>query len=685
MPKNLVIVESPSKSKTIEKYLGPDYKVVSSVGHIRNLAKTGPERLGVNIENGFEPSFSRKKDRIKMLNAMKKEAKTCDNVYLATDPDREGEAISWHLAEVLELDVNLDNRIVFNEITKNAVLSAFDNARTIDMGLVNSQITRRVLDRIIGFKLSNLMRSKINSQSAGRVQSVALKLIVDKEREREAFIKEEYWTVDAHFNGFKAELSKIDGVKAKLTNEEETNTLINSLSDDFLLEDVVSKERSKGSKLPYKTSTMQQDSSRKLNFPAAKTMRVAQSLYEGVALESETVGLITYMRTDSTRLSNEFTSAAFDYIKKEYGSEYVGKIKVEKKNENSQDAHEGIRPTSVLRTPKSVKKYLKADQFKLYSMIYARAVASLMSNAKFDSTTFHITNNQCLFNVTGQVIKFDGYLKVYGDYEQNKDEVLPLVEKGTTLKCENVEGIQHFTQPPARYTEAKLIKEMEELGIGRPSTYAQTMDTIKKRKYVDVDQKRFIPTEQGILTIDSLSEYFSEIINIKYTANMENDLDIIAESEVVPYSEENFLSKKSVKVLQDFYEKFMPMVKVANDSMQKIEAKPTGEMCPECGEPLVFRKGRYGEFVGCSNFPTCKYIKQEEREVTVICKCPNCEEGNIVEKKTRRGKLFYGCDNYPKCKTAYWDKPTGNKCPECSSMLVEKKNGIACSECDYKQ
>jgi len=685
MPKNLVIVESPSKSKTIEKYLGPDFKVVSSVGHIRNLAKTGPGKLGVDIENGFNPSFSRMRDKIKMLNAMKKEAKTCDNVYLATDPDREGEAISWHLAEVLELDIDKMNRVVFNEITKKAVLEAFDVPRTIDMGLVTSQQTRRILDRIIGFKLSNLMRSKINSQSAGRVQSVALKLIVDKEREREAFISEEYWTVDAHFDGFKAELTKINNKKAKLVNKEETDQLIEGLDKEFLLADVISKEKSKSSKLPYKTSTMQQDSSRKLNFPAAKTMRVAQTLYEGIDLGNETAGLITYMRTDSTRLSNEFVDSAFKFIEDEFGPQYKGKVKVDKKSDNTQDAHEGIRPTSILRTPKSVKKFINDDQFKLYSMIYARALASLMANAKFDSTTFHITNNDCLFNVTGQVIKFDGYLKVYADYEQNKDEVLPSLVKDALLTASKVEGIQHFTQPPARYTEAKLIKEMEELGIGRPSTYAQTVATIKKRDYVSLDQKRFIPTEQGILTSDSLNEYFSEIINVEYTANMESDLDRISVSDYHAFSETNPLSQISIDVLQEFYSQFEPMVEKANASMVKAEAKKTGEMCPLCGEPLVFRKGRYGEFIGCSNFPECKYIKQEEKEVEIICKCPNCDDGNIIEKRTRRGKIFYGCDNYPKCKTAYWDKPTDRSCPECSSMLVEKKKGVACSECDFKE
>jgi len=673
MPKYLVIVESPSKSKTIEKYLGEDYKVVSSVGHIRNLAKTGPGRLGVDIENGFKPTFSRIKDKIKVINAIKKEAKKCDFVYLATDPDREGEAISWHLAEVLELDVNEVNRVVFNEITKNAVITAFEHPRTIDMGLVTSQQTRRILDRIIGFKLSRLLMNKIKSKSAGRVQSVALKLIVDKEREREAFITEEYWTVDALFDGFKTELSKINGKKAELKTKEETDNLINSLTQEFMLEKVTRKEKSKSSKLPYKTSTLQQDSSRKLNFGAAKTMSVAQSLYEGIDLGDETAGLITYMRTDSTRLSNDFIASAYSYIESEFGNQYKGVVKAQKKSQNTQDAHEAIRPTNISRTPKSVKKYLKGDQFKLYKMIYSRALASLMANAIFDSTTYSITNNNCLFSASGQIIKFDGYLKVYSDYEQNKNEVLPAVDEGSTLKSQNVEGIQHFTQPPARYSEAKLIKEMEELGIGRPSTYAQTMATLKKRNYVTVDQKKFIPTEQGILTSDSLREFFDAVINVEYTANMENDLDLIAVEEI-----------ESVSVLQKFYDKFEPMVLKADESMVKIEAKPTGEDCPECGSPLVFRKGRYGEFIACSGFPKCRYIKAEEREVEVFCKCPSCSEGNIVEKMTRKGRVFYACDNYPKCKTAFWDKPTGQNCPKCQEMLVEKKDGIACSACDYK-
>ena len=675
MSKNLVIVESPSKSKTIEKYLGKDYKVLSSKGHVRDLSKSGKYGLGVDIENDFNPKYVVMKDKKDIVRELKKEIKKVDFVYLATDPDREGEAISWHLFDCLDLTEDNYERVVFNEITKKAVTEAFHHTRKIDNEMVNSQETRRILDRIIGFRLSKLVQSKTDAKSAGRVQSVALKLIVDKEREIEAFNEEEYWTIDADFNDFEANLFNYDHKEIQIKTEHEANQILEQLSKTFEIESVEKKEKTKKSKNPYTTSTLQQDASNKLGMNAKKTMSVAQKLYEGIDLENETAGLITYMRTDSIRLSEEFVDSAKNYIKGKFGEEYVGNVKISKKKDNVQDAHEAIRPTDIKNHPIDVKPYLSNDEYKLYKMIYSRALASIMADAKTENTTVVLNNNNYQFKATGQIITYDGYLKVYGEFEDTKDKVLPSLDAdGFNLFSNKIEKEQHFTKPPARYTEAKLIKEMEELGIGRPSTYAKTMDTINTRGYVNIIEKKFHPTEVGIELTDKLQEHFSNIINVEYTANMENDLDKISEGELL-----------WTKVLKDFYDKFEPALQEAFDSMPKKEAKETGELCPECGHPLVFRKGRYGEFVACSNFPECKYIKAEPREETEITKCPNCEEGMIVEKKSRKGKIFYGCNNYPTCKTAYWDIPTGESCPECGKMITRKKDIEKCSECNYQK
>lgn len=673
MSKNLVIVESPSKTKPIEKYLGSDYKVLSSKGHVRDLSTHGKYGLGVDVENDFKPDYVTMKGKKSVIDELKKEAKKVDHVYLATDPDREGEAISWHLQNVLKLDDNDYDRVVFNEITKNAVVEAFNHSRKIDKNLVNSQETRRILDRIIGFRLSKLIQSKTDGSSAGRVQSVALKLIVDREREIQAFKPEEYWSIEAVFPEFSADLFNYNHKEFKIHNEIEANEVLDKLSNTFKIESVEKKNKQKQSKPPYTTSTMQQDSSNKLGFNARKTMQIAQKLYEGIELEDETVGLITYMRTDSIRLSNDFVAATYKFIEAKYGKDYIGSVKVSKKTENVQDAHEGIRPTSINRTPESVKKFLSNDEFKLYRMIYYRALASLMKSATTINTTVILDNNNYQFKATGQIIDFDGYLKVYRDYEDTKDTILPPLDQyqSKVLVSKEINKEQHFTNPPARYTEAKLIKEMEELGIGRPSTYATTMDIIKKRGYANIVEKKFVPTEIGFDITDRLQEFFSHLINVEYTANMETDLDKIAEG-----------NQDYVKVLKDFYSEFEPSVKSAFDAMPKKEAEKTGEDCPECGNPLVIRKGKYGEFVACGNFPECKYIKASERAVVEVCDCPNCD-GKIIEKKSKKGKIFYGCNNYPKCKQAYWDKPTGNKCPECGSMLTEKKDKIKCSSCDY--
>ena len=671
MSKNLVIVESTSKSKTIEKYLGKDYKVVSSKGHIRDLATTGKFGLGVDIENDFSPNYIAIPGKKKLISDLKKDVKESDMVYLATDPDREGEAISWHLKDALGIKDDKYVRVLFHEITKDKVIDAINKPTKIDDLLVNSQEARRILDRIIGFRLSKLMQSKTGGKSAGRVQSVALKLIVDREREIEAFIKEEYWTIDALFSDFDARLFKYRDDDLEIKSEKDANDILSKLDKDFKIEDISKKTKNKKSKPPFITSTLQQDASNKLGFSAKKTMSIAQKLYEGMDIGSETVGLITYMRTDSIRLSDEFIKSTYAYINENYGKEYIGYIKKTKKNDNVQDAHEAIRPTSIARTPESLKKYLSNDEYKLYSIIYYRALASLMSDAKVDQTTIILDNNNYKFKTSGQVLIYDGYLKVYKDYEKSEDKILPDFKKDSILNAKEITKEQHFTNPPARYTEARLIKEMEELGIGRPSTYAKIMDTIKERGYVIVEDKKFRPTDIGIETTDKLQEFFSNIINVEYTANMESDLDLIAEG-----------TKDRVKVLKDFYDIFEPLVEKAFHNMEKKKAEETGEICPNCGNPLVIRKGRYGEFTACSNYPECKYIKKEEKEVKTICKCPKC--GNdIVERKTKRGKIFYGCSNFPKCKTATWDIPTGEVCPKCSELLVKKNDIIKCSSCDY--
>lgn len=675
MSKNLVIVESPSKSHTIEKYLGSDYKVLSSKGHIRDLSTKGKYGLGVDVENNFNPDYVILKGKKKDVEVLKKEAKKADHVYLATDLDREGEAISWHLYKCLDLDENKYSRIVFNEITKPAILESLKHPTKIDQNLVNSQETRRILDRIIGFRLSKLIQSKTDGTSAGRVQSVALKLIVDKEREIEAFNSEEYWTITANFNDFDAELYNYNHKDIEIKTETEAEEILSKLGNTFKIESVDKKSKNKKSKYPYTTSTMQQDASNKLNMNAKKTMSVAQKLYEGIELENETTGLISYMRTDSVRLSDEFVKETYKYIESKYGHEYVGYVKKAKKTENVQDAHEAIRPTDIRRDPLSVKPYLTNDEYKLYRMIYFRALASLMSDAKTNNTIVILDNNNYQFKATGQTVTFDGYLKVYSDYEDATEKSLPPLDtyKSNVLVSTDIIKEQHFTKPPARYTEAKLIKEMEELGIGRPSTYAKTMDNIKTRGYVNVVDKKFVPTPVGIEITDKLQQSFNHIINVEYTANMENDLDKIALGKLVWY-----------KVLDKFYKEFEPALKEAFDAIPKKEVKETGESCPECGSPLVIRRSRYGEFVACSNYPKCKYIKSEERQTVEICDCPNCN-GKIIEKKSKRGKVFYGCNNYPKCKTAYWDLPTGELCPECKSMLTKKKDVIKCSNCDYSK
>lgn len=673
---SLVIVESPSKSKTIGKYLGKDYVVTSSKGHIRDLATTGKGGLGVDAENGYEPSYTINKDKKNVVKELKQYVKDADKVYLATDPDREGEAISWHLAQVLGIPMDEDNRVVFHEVTKRAVTEALEHPRQIDQDLVKSQETRRVLDRIIGFKLSKLLQRKIKSKSAGRVQSVALRLICEREEEINKFVPEEYWSVQAHFTkdgmDFTADLSKYKNKKIKLSSAEETDAVYNALNKEFVIETLKKTVKRKNSKAPFITSTLQQEASTKLGFKAKRTMQVAQSLYEGVDLGSETVGLITYMRTDSIRLAPEFISAAHDYIEEKYGKQYLGRVKVSNKTENVQDAHEAIRPTDIARTPESIKSHLNTDQFKLYSLIYARALASLMCAAKVDATSVVLDNNDYKFNASGSRIQFDGYLKVYAPYEKNKDTYLPELAEGELLESKKVDKEQHFTNPPARYSEAKLIKELEELGIGRPSTYATIIDTIVAREYVEMVDKTFKPTESGMLTNEKLVEYFDPIINVEYTAQMENELDEIANGE------DTYLH-----AITTFEDKFEPLLDKANKEMEKIEPKKTGEKCPECGGDLVIRKGRYGEFVACSNYPECKYIKKDPNDRTgqpTGETCPKCGSP-MIYKRGRFGE-FEACSNYPTCKyikkkpregDELIGKPTGDKCPNCGADVIWKR------------
>jgi DNA topoisomerase I len=650
--KNLVIVESPSKSKTIGKYLGKDYTVVSSKGHIRDLAIKGKDGLGVDVDNNFEATYQISKDKKDTVKELKKLASESDFVYLATDPDREGEAISWHLAQELGLSEDLVDRVTFHEITKNAVQEAFKQPRTLDMNLVHSQETRRILDRIIGFKLSKLLNNKIKSKSAGRVQSVALKLIVEKEKEIKAFIPEEYWEVEAAFKKknrkFNAKLSKVDGKKAALKNEEDAMRVINGTKGPFTVTNIKKSKTSNKAPFPFITSTLQQEASTKLGFSAKRTMSIAQGLYEGVDVGNGQEGLITYMRTDSTRLSSVYVFAARDHIETEYGKEYLGYYQV-KNDDGAQDAHEAIRPTNINYTPDSIKSHLTNDQYKLYKFIYYRALASQMAASKSDKVTVTFSQNEFDFTANGNVLSFDGYLKVYGDYVSNKDTILPEFEEGEQISAESITPTQHFTEPPKRYTEASLIKKLEEDGIGRPSTYAMIIDTIQARGYVTLAPvseksrtKFFTPTEQGTLTTDKLDQYFSSIINVSYTRDMESELDEIADG-----------TREEVPTLRSFYDKFTPLLETAYEKMEKVAPEKVGEICPDCGGELVYRNSRYGKFISCSNFPTCKYtrslvVKEKEKPEPTGKMCPECGK-ELLKRKSRFGTYFLGCSGFPKC------------------------------------
>jgi len=687
MSEYLVIVESPAKAKTIERYLGKKYKVKASMGHVRDLPKS---QMGVDIEQNFEPKYITIRGKGPVLKELKTAAKKAKKVYLAADPDREGEAIAWHLAHSLDLDLNSDCRVVFNEITKDAIKDSFKHPRMINMDLVDAQQARRILDRLVGYKISPILWKKVKKGlSAGRVQSVALRLIIDREKEINDFKPEEYWTIEGSFlkgkETFEASFFGINGEKHQLKSEEDVKQILSQIKGNkFEVKKVTKKERKRNPALPFTTSTLQQEAARKLNFRAKKTMMIAQQLYEGIDLGKEgTVGLITYMRTDSTRISNTAQEEAASFIGEQYGKEFLGsKRKPAKKNENAQDAHEAIRPTSVLRKPSDLKAVLGRDQLRLYKLIWERFVASQMAPATLDTMSVDLENNGLTFRANGSKVKFSGFMKVYvegkDDQMEEKNKMLPDLAEGDTVLSKDIEPEQHFTQPPPRYTEARLVKTLEELGIGRPSTYAPTLDTIQKRGYVALDNKRFIPTELGQIVLDLIMEFFPEIINVEFTAKMEKELDDVEDGNI-----------QWVQIIDSFYKDFEKRVEKAEAEMQEVEIEPeyAGVDCEECGHPMVYKMGRYGKFMACSNFPDCRNTKPIVKEIGV--KCPSCKTGNIVERKSKKRRIFYGCDRYPECEFVSWDKPLERKCPKCEDMLVEKKlkKGVQvqCVNCDYKE
>lgn len=681
--KNLVIVESPAKAKTIEKYLGRNYKVVASVGHIRDLKKSS---MSIDFDNNYEPLYINIRGKGSLINDLKKEAKKAKKVYLASDPDREGEAISWHLAHILNLDETDKNRVVFNEITKDAVKNAFVEPRQIDMNLVDAQQARRVLDRIVGYSISPLLWKKVKKGlSAGRVQSVALKLIIDRENEIKAFKPEEYWTIDGFFQKgnkkFQASFYGVDGKKLKLeTNEDVQKVLALITSDTFEVAKVEKKERRRNAPLPYTTSSLQQDAANKINFRTRKTMMVAQQLYEGISLgKSGTQGLITYMRTDSTRISPVAQNEAANFITERFGATYSKHGNRVKNASGAQDAHEAIRPSNVTLTPESIAQHLDKDQLKLYTLIWNRFVASQMTAAIFDTMKVHLEQNGVRFTANGSQVKFDGYLAVYNDSDKNK--MLPDMAEGDSVKKVSTNPEQHFTQPPARYSEATLIKTLEENGVGRPSTYTPTLDVIQRRYYVRLAAKRFEPTELGEIVNGLIVEFFPDIVDVKFTADMESKLDEVEEGK-----------QQWQSVIDAFYKPFEKELAKAETEIEKIQIKdePAGFDCELCGHPMVIKLGRYGKFYACSNFPECHNTKAITKEIGVTC--PLCGEGQVIERKTKRNRIFYGCDRYPDCEFTSWDKPVGRTCPKSGDYLVEKKirgggKQVVCSneECDYAE
>ncbi|KAF6574362.1 type I DNA topoisomerase [Paenibacillus polymyxa] len=688
MADSLVIVESPSKAKTIGKYLGSKYIVKASMGHIRDLPKS---QIGVEVENDFNPKYITIRGKGSILKELKDARKKVKKVYLAADPDREGEAIAWHLAHALELDDTADCRVVFNEITKQAVKDAFKTPRKINMDLVNAQQARRILDRLVGYKISPLLWKKVKKGlSAGRVQSVAVKIILDRENEISEFVPEEYWTITAKLaikdSTFEAKFHKLRGEKKELSSEADVQEVLEAIGKSpYKVRDVKEKERLRNPSPPFTTSSLQQEAARKLNFRASKTMSVAQQLYEGVDLGKEgTVGLITYMRTDSTRIAASAQEEAKELIIQKYGEAFVPETprQYSKKAANAQDAHEAIRPTSALREPETVKPFMSRDQFRLYKLVWERFMASQMASAIMDTLSVDIEAGETIFRAAGSKVRFPGFMKVYvegnDDGKTEEDKLLPPLQPGDKLKKEAVEPKQHFTQPPPRYTEARLVKTLEELGIGRPSTYAPTLETIQKRGYVAIEEKKFFPTELGELVIEQMEEFFPEILNVEFTAHMEGDLDHVEEGE-----------GNWVKVLSDFYESFEKRLEVAEEEMKEIEIKDevSDVICDKCGSQMVYKLGRFGKFLACSAFPDCRNTKPIVKDIGI--NCPTCGEGHVVERRSKKGRIFYGCDRYPECDFVSWDKPSIKPCPSCSSLMVEKrtKQGtkLNCTVCDHSE
>ena len=721
--KNLVIVESPAKAKTIGKFLGKNYTVKASVGHVRDLPKS---KLGIDVENNFEPNYITIRGKGDIIKELKKEAKKADYIYLATDPDREGEAISWHLANILNLNYSDDIRIEFNEITKDAIKNASKNPRKINLDLVDAQQARRVLDRLVGYNISPLLWKKIDKGlSAGRVQSVALKLVIDREREIMDFKPEEYWSLELEVKKEKKKFTakyvgnlKNEKVsKVKLRNEDEIKQLLENLNNERINVYKVEKSKSYSKPgAPFTTSSLQQEANRRLNFTAKKTMMIAQQLYEGINIKGEgSVGIVTYIRTDSFRLSDEAVNGAREYITKSYGEKYYEKrvYSKSKKSENKvQDAHEAIRPTSAERNPEQIKDSLTADQYKLYSLIWKRFVASQMVDAQYDVTKILLNNNENIFEANGKVLVFEGFKAVYKYKDESENKLLPKVEINEQLDVLKIDPEQHFTQPPARYTEASLIKDLEERGIGRPSTYAPTITTITSRDYIVKEKGYLMPTDMGFLVTEMLEKYFSNIVNERFTAEMENNLDEIASGK-----------KEWHEVIQEFYIEFKQELDVAEKEMEEIEIKDevTDVRCENCGEFMVIKKGRYGKFLACPNYPECKNTKplkekEEAEETDEVCEkcgakmlkrkgrygeflacsnypkckntkpivklldvnCPQCG-GKIAVKYSKAGRRFFGCSNYPDCKYVSWLEPTNERCPKCGEMMFIKNNQTVCT------
>ena len=687
--KNLVIVESPSKAKTIGKFLGSKYKVIASVGHLRDLPKS---RIGIDIENEFEPQYISIRGKGDIIKELKKEAKKANKVYLATDPDREGEAISWHIANLLNIDLQEECRIVFNEITKTAIQKAIKNPRKIDLKLVDAQQARRVLDRLVGYQISPLLWRKLQrGLSAGRVQSAALRMICDREDAIKEFVADEYWNIVAMLsketsdkkikekNKFDAKLVKISGEKSVVTNEKSAKTIEKELvKGDYKVSSIEKKEKISNPHAPFTTSSLQQEAANKLGFSTKKTMIVAQQLYEGVLIPTRgTLGLLTYIRTDSVRISDEARQSAKNYIIEKFGEQYYAGAVYSNKKKDVQDAHEAIRPSHIDLTPDELYSVISKDQYNLYKLVWNRFIASQMSKAVYDSTAVNIENGKYSFRASGSVVKFDGYLKVYRN-ENETENKMPNVEKGDLLSLLNLDLEQCFTQPPPRYTEASLVKDLEEKNIGRPSTYAPIIATLAQRKYITKEKKSILPTDLGFLVTDLMKSYFNEIVDVGFTAQMEDKLDDIEVKDA-----------NWKKIIEEFYAIFSKSLKVADEQIEKVEIpdEPTGEICEICGKPMLKKNGRFGAFAACSGYPECKNTKPIVQKIGVSC--PKCGK-DIIQKKGKSGKIFYGCSGYPDCDQVFWNKPTDKKCPECSSLMVEKKNkktNFACSnpECGYKE